>query len=555
MPKQKKEILKNEAIQEIYKCSRNPIYFINNYCKIQHPKRGLIQFKTYDYQDEAITNFLAYDKNIINKARQLGFSTLLAAFIVWLVLFHKDKSVLVVSTKAEVAKNLIKKVKTMLKHLPDWMYLADVTINQAYQVAFSNGSWVKSIPRSEDAGRSEGVSLLVIDEAAHIRDMDELWKGLGSVTAAGGKTIALSTPKGIGNWFYKYCKESISGENQWHYQEVFWWSNPEYAEGLRDDPGVPGGKRSPWFDAQTEGWTNIQIAQELLTSFTETGETVIDSKTIEFYEKASKEPLEKLGNDRCLWLWEYPIAMRKYLISCDVASGTAEDFSTAVVIDVVNLEEVAEYKGKMPPDVFAEFLINELGPMYNMAHIVVENNELGMVTAFALKNSDYPNVIYIDEESVKLIDKWTADFKGVSPGFRTTVKNRPIIIQKMEEILRKNEIKIYSKRMVNEFLNFIWKNGKAQARKGENDDLIMALAIGIWMRELFFRFEMTTTKDVLAMYNAVTVSKKTVESERIPGMEKPADRERARYKKIVDTQNKIRVGPDKVIDISWIYRS
>lgn len=548
-----KEILKNEAYQEIYKCSSNPIYFIKNYCKIRHPKRGLIPFDLYPYQEDFITNFLAYDKNIVNKARQLGFSTLVAAIIVWLILFHKDKEVMVVSTRADVAKNLVKKVKLMLTHIPGWMYLADITINQAHQIGLSNGSSVKSVARGEDAGRSEALALLVIDEAAHIRDMAELWKGLASVTSTGGKTIALSTPKGVGNWFCKYCRDAIAGENQWHYQEVYWWDNPEYSEGLYEDPNIPGGKRSPWFDNQTEGWTNQQIAQELLTSFTETGDTFLDPATITWYEEQAREPLKKIGIDRNFWIFKEPEAGKKYLVGCDVSSGTSDDFSTAIVVEPTELEIVAEYKGKMPPDVFADFLSKELGPMYNMASIIVENNSVGMVTAFSLRASEYSNLLYIDEENNKLIDRWLADYQGINPGFRTTVKNRPIILQKMEEMLRKHYLLSYSKRLTNEFYNFIWKNGKAQARKETNDDLIMALAIAVWVRESFFRFSSSVTQDMLNMYGAVTVNQRNTENEDFPNAGSYAQRQRQQIRQMMENKAKLRIG-DRVINMDWIHK-
>ena len=548
----KKEILRNEALKEIYRSSRNPVYFIDNFCKIRHPTRGLIPFKLYDYQKEALENFLAYDRNIINKARQLGFSTLLAAFIVWLILFHKDKEVLVMATKADVAKNLIKKVKLMLKHVPDWMYLADITTNQAHSIGLSNGSSVKSIARGDDAGRSEALALLVVDEAAHIRDMGELWKGLASTVSTGGKVIALSTPKGVGNWFYQYCKEAKSGENGWHYQEVFWWSNPDYAEGLEDDPSIPGGKTSPWFKITTAGWTKQQIAQELLTSFTETGDTFLDPATIAHYEEISSEPLIKKGPDNGLWIWKEGERNKSYLIATDSSSGTSDDYSTAIVLDPRELDVCAEYKGKLPPDEFGAWLVNDLAPMYNNPLIVPENNNIGMVTAYTIRNMGYDHLAYIDEKTGRLVDKWTAQYLKLQPGFRTDSKTRPIILQKAEELLRKFLVNSHSKRMVNEFLSFVWKNGKPQARKGANDDLVMALAVALWIRESYFAYESNATQDALAMYGAVAISKKE-QDKRFPGTNNRVENEKRKISQMVKNQSTLRVG-SRVINIDWIHK-
>ena len=68
-------------------------------------------------------------------------------------------------------------------------------------------------------------------------------------------------------------------------------------------------------------------------------------------------------------------------------------------------------------------------------------------------------------------------------GFTTSTKTRPLVIAKLEEFIRNKLIKIYSSRTVEEIKTFIWYNGKPQAMRGYSDDLIMALAIGCWVRD------------------------------------------------------------------------
>ena len=91
--------------------SKNPEYFINNYAKISHPQRGLIPFKTYDFQGDLLETFMDNRFTVVLKARQLGISTISAAYIAWLMLFHRDKNVLVIATKFLSAANLVKKVE------------------------------------------------------------------------------------------------------------------------------------------------------------------------------------------------------------------------------------------------------------------------------------------------------------------------------------------------------------------------------------------------------------------------------------------------------------
>lgn len=498
-----KQILRKEAIDEIVRCHNDPIYFIKTYCIVKHPVKGLIPFDLYEYQENAIKAFLAHDRVIINKARQLGFSTVIAAFIVWTTLFHNNKDVLIIANKEEVAINLLKKVKLAFQRLPTWMFLARIKKWNEKEVVFSNGSEIKAIAKSDDAGRSLAVSLVVFDEAAHIDRMDELWRGAGSTTATGGKIIAASTPNGIGNWFHEYFTKAESGENpDWHAFITHWWENPEFAEDLEEDPLVPGGKTSPWFRKTTQGWSRLDIAQELLTSFIESGDNFFSTDTITYYEKMVEEPIEKEGIDRNLWIWKKPTPGYRYLISADSSHGSGEDFSTAHIMELKDMEIVAEYKGKMPPDLFGDFLV-ELGERYNNAYIVPESQGIGNVTGYRIKNLDYRNLCYFDKDTGRLIDQWTAEFKGIAPGQPMTVKERPYILAKAEEYLRKNYVKSYSKRLVREFQTFITKNQKPQAVRGANDDLIMSLAIGIWVRDMCPEFRGSiSAADTLKMFQA-----------------------------------------------------
>ena len=111
---------KQRQVKEIIKCGKDPVHFMNKYVKIQHPTKGLIGFDTYQFQDDCVKDFVKHRFNIILKSRQLGISTLSAAYAVWQAIFYKDKNILVIATKLAVAMNFIKKVKVALKGLPPW---------------------------------------------------------------------------------------------------------------------------------------------------------------------------------------------------------------------------------------------------------------------------------------------------------------------------------------------------------------------------------------------------------------------------------------------------
>ena len=70
---------KKDLVKEIVKCGKDPAYFIDNYCKISHPTRGQVPFKTWDFQKELLQKFNDYRNNVILKSRQMGISTVTAA--------------------------------------------------------------------------------------------------------------------------------------------------------------------------------------------------------------------------------------------------------------------------------------------------------------------------------------------------------------------------------------------------------------------------------------------------------------------------------------------
>ena len=74
------------------------------------------------------------------------------------------------------------------------------------------------------------------------------------------------------------------------------------------------------------------------------------------------------------------------------------------------------------------------------------------------------------------------------PGFTMSMKTRPLVIGKLDAYLRDKSIIIQSKRTLEEMRTFIWKNGRAEAQTGYNDDLIMSLATACYVRDTALKF-------------------------------------------------------------------
>jgi len=498
------QLSKKEKVKEILKCGKDPSYFLTTYARISHPMHGLILFDTYDFQDDLLDQFNDYRFNVILKARQLGISTITAGYIVWMMLFHRDKAILVMATKFATAGNLVKKVKGIMRNVPAWLKIATIDVDNRTSFELSNGSSIKAASTSGDAGRSEALSLLVLDEAAHIENLEELWTGLYPTLSTGGRCIALSTPNGVGNWFHKTCSDADAGTNNFNLTTLMWDVHPD-----RDEE---------WYKKETKNMSKRQIAQELKCNFNTSGETVIDPECMEWLLTQVKEPKYRTGFDRNFWIWEEYDPTCNYLMVVDVARGDAADYSTFHIFKLETLEIIGEYQGKATPDMYANML-NQVGREYGGCMLVVENNNIGYTVLDKLIDYAYPNLYYSIKSTHEYIEQHQAEVRNSAvPGFTTSMKTRPLIVAKLEEFIRNKLIKIYSSRTVNEMKTFIWKNGKPQAMKSYHDDLIMALAIGCWVRDTALQANARDLNYQRAFVDAIITSKTTLNT-RISGQE------------------------------------
>jgi len=147
------------------------------------------------------------------------------------------------------------------------------------------------------------------------------------------------------------------------------------------------------------------------------------------------------------------------------------------------MNQAAEYQGKLPLDMFASLII-DISKEYGNCLTIVENNSIGLSVITKLQEMGHPNLYWSKKSTHEQVDRLLAEEQvGVVCGFTNTVKTRPLIIAKLEEFIRNDVIKINSLRLANELKTFIWKDGKAQAMRTYNDDLVMACAIGCWIRD------------------------------------------------------------------------
>ena len=164
--------LRQEA--EWRKCVRNEAYFLRNYWHIAHPAHGRILFDLRDAQAFALNHWDNNRYSLTLKARQIGWTTLVAAHQFWLAFFHPDQNIIDLSRTERESVLLLKKSKYGFQHLPKWMVNRGPKslIEHQQRMGFGNGSQITSMPSASDPARGESATLVVVDEWAFLPNPD-----------------------------------------------------------------------------------------------------------------------------------------------------------------------------------------------------------------------------------------------------------------------------------------------------------------------------------------------------------------------------------------------
>jgi len=183
-----------------------------------------------------------------------------------------------------------------------------------------------------------------------------------------------------------------------------------------------------------------------------------------------------------------PDYSKNYIVTADVARGDGSDYSAFHILEVESCRQVAEYKGQLTTKDFGNMLV-AIATEYNDALLVVENANVGWAAIQQIIDRGYKNLYYTYKSDVLDSDKFLTkgyDLTSKSDmvaGFTMSHKTRPLVISKLELYMREKSCIIRSRRLLDELYVFIWKNAKAEAASGYNDDLVMCFGQGLWVRD------------------------------------------------------------------------
>lgn len=457
--------LSSEQVKTLARVVQDVFYF-SLFIFVVHPVRGKVRFELYPYQKSVLYQFVKNRFNIILKFRQAGITELISMYCLWLAMYHPNKKINIISIKDTTAKKVLKKIKYMYKNLPSYLQVPIVNgrtgeYGSASMIEFNNGSFIESIPTSPEAGRSEALSLLVIDEAAIVRWADQIWAAAFPTLSTGGSAIVNSTPYGIGNFYHSKWVDAIAGGNEFTPIRLYWKMHPE-----RD---------IDWYNQMSTALGPKRTAQEIDGDFLSSGNSVFDLMDIKAIEDCLSEfPIIKRRYNGQYLQFNEPEPDKDYFIGADVATGRATDYSSFTCMDKVG-EEQAVYKGRMSVDKYAR-LLGDTGQLFNWATLAPESNDVGLAVTSMLQAEGYPKLYYF-QKMVKKKGK-TRPEVDTAPGWLTTSKNRPVIIEGLEADIRNDVITCKDPFFVYEAKTFIYDSlgrpvamGKHKANREGDDSL------------------------------------------------------------------------------------
>lgn len=493
-------------------------YFCRTFIKIKTKRGHIVPFVLKAQQmvlwNEICKNLKAGQPTriCILKARQLGFSTFMQAFLFWRSITSPGSGGLVVAHKDDSAAELFSKIEMMYRLLPAELY-QELEQNRDAKKQGKKLGWAGELNTTlyvdtalnKNVGRSQTFQNAHLSEVGFWDYPDEVMYGLFQSMPQDSIVVVESTANGMGNYFHKLWIRSQKPDSTWTGLFFPWHEEPDYAtkppdnfKPTRDEKKLK--KKYNLTNAQLY-WRRVKIEddcdgdemkfrQEYPASpgeaFIVSGNPYFGARNIEKYMAQTREPLRKGtltmdsgkpvfhdDDDGPWWIWSRPARGVAYAIGADIAGGTSTDYSAAHILDVNGLEVVATFRGKLDPDEFAREL-QVMGHTYNDALIAPEKNGEGRATLLKLyKDLGYPRVFYH-----QFAEDWSG---GVQQryGWITSSKTRPVMLAQLSELVRTSKLKLWCERTVNDMAAFVRVDTSklAEASEGANDDMVMSLAI------------------------------------------------------------------------------
>ena len=480
----KKMSMSEQQIIEFARCAdpvTGPRYFMSNYFYIQHPTKGAMQYKPFEYQERLIDSYHENRFSISLMPRQTGKSTSAAGYLLWYAMFVPDSTILVAAHKYIGAQEIMQRVRYAYENCPDFIR-AGVTSYNKGSLDFENGSRIVSQTTTENTGRGMSISLLYCDEFAFVPPniAKEFWTSISPTLATGGKAIITSTPNSDEDQFAEIwfganrmlTEEQIDaklGDNGFHAYTSHWSEHPD-----RDDE---------WMKQEMGRIGEERFRREYGCEFLIYDETLINSISLSGLEGI--DPKLRMGQVR----WYKDIDPKQtYIVALDPALGTGGNYAAIEIVAIPSFEQVGEWNNNLTPVQAQARILRDICKYINdecqrksnspaSIYYSAENNTLGEAALIAIQE--------IGEESIPGMFLSEPIKKGhvrrFRKGFNTTNVAKLASCAKLKHLIEHKTLKIYSKLLISELKAFIAAGTAFEAKVGQYDDLVSATLLATRM--------------------------------------------------------------------------
>ena len=440
-------------IIEYQKCMNDPAYFARKHLKVISLDDGLVPFDLYPYQEEMFDHFKQNRFTIVLACRQSGKSISSVGYILWYAVFHPEKTIAILANKGATAREMLSRITLMLENLPFYLQPGCKALNKG-SIEFSNNSKIVAAATSGSSIRGLSINLLFLDEFAFVENDAQFYTSTYPVVSAGKDTqiIITSTANGVGNIFHKLWEGASTATNEFKPFRVDWWDVP--------------GRDEKWKASTISNTSELQFEQEFGNSFHGRGNTLISSNHL--LAQMAKDPIHIKDN---LFIYEEPIEGHDYILTCDVARGRGQDYSTFTIIDVSvdPFNQVAVFRDNMISPMLLPDLVYKYAMTYNKAYVIVESNDQGVVVC---------NGLYYDLEYENMFVESAVKKNAIGATMTRRVKR--IGCSSIKDLIEQGKLNIHDANTIIEMTTFISKGTSYEASASNHDDLMMNLVLFAW---------------------------------------------------------------------------
>lgn len=505
-PKTKVEYTQKMA-DELERCTVDPLYFIENFVYIQ-TGGGEALFKPFQYQREMIQNFIDHRNNIMLTARQMGKTTVVAAYLLWYAMFNPTKTILLMGNVQAAAQEIMDRIKFAYEMCPD--HIRDgVTKYNELTIKFENKSRIIARATTPQAARGLTVNLLYLDEFAFVQEsyQSNFWAAV-SPTLAGSKggCIISSTPNTEYDQFASIWFESQNHTREGENGVV---ELDPMGPGINDFRGIKvtwdkhPDRDQRWADAEEYKLGSSRFRREYNCEFVTYQETLINSvKLTEIKNRSVRDPIAKTDDVRWFKEIEYGCT---YAVALDPSGGTGGDDAAIQVYELPTLRQVAEWKNnstsipnqiKLMHRILTEIAarMEERGARNIEDHLFwsVENNTIGEAAVLEIQNlgvERFPGTLINEPKRTR-----TGRIRKGMTTTKATKKTACFHMQKLMETFRMEVASTELHRQLNDFIKSGMDDGIYKAKLGCKDDLVSSTLLVVRMIDIIAKFEDRTAQ-------------------------------------------------------------